>query len=128
MITLKEYFLINIRQNKVRVENLKTGQFLESDDMLTFGNERLLITDTNEPERTLKLLISQLSAVSLIKPSRTLIINPSHPNIVKFTEMEKMGFRDLAEHLGARIVRFKFGDNVTSRQLDIRAIENQTET
>lgn len=124
MITLKDHFLINIRPNKVRVENLKTGDYREEE--LQFGNDRLLITDTKEPESTLKHLINQLSSISFIKPSRTIIINPYHPNISNFTDMEKMVFRDMAEQLGARIVRFKFGESVNSRSFDLNSLESQT--
>ncbi len=127
MITIREHFLIGIRPNKVRVENLRTREFLESEVGLTFGNHRLLITDTREPEETLKRLMDKLSAASFIKPSRTLIINPYHPSISAFTVIEKMAFRDMAERLGARVVRFKFGENVTSQQLDIEMLSTQTE-
>ncbi|MGK7369296.1 MAG: hypothetical protein ACNS64_03705, partial [Candidatus Halalkalibacterium sp. M3_1C_030] len=63
---------------------------------------------------------------SFIKPSRTIIINPYHPNISNFTDMEKMVFRDMAEQLGARIVRFKFGESVNSRSFDLNSLESQT--
>ncbi len=125
LITLKEYFLINISPNNVRVENLKTHEFRETE--LEFGNKRLLITDMNEPESTLRQLIAELSSPGFIRPSRTIIINPFHPQISMFSEIEKMAFRDMAEHLGARIVRFKFGETITGRQLDISLLKTQTE-
>jgi|GEM_PF-2614373 len=127
MIALKEHFLISIRPNKVRVENLSTRESLESGEELVFGNNRLLITDTNEPEQTLRQLINKLSSDSLITLSRTLVINPFHPNISEFTDLEKMTFRDMAVNLGAKIVRFKFGENVTSKQLDMGSLASQTE-
>ncbi len=127
MIALKEHFLINIRPNKVRVENLITRESLESEDALVFGNDRLLLTDTNEPEQTLRQLINKLSSDNLITISRTLVINPYHPNISEFTDIEKMAFRDMAVNLGAKIVRFKFGENVTSSQLDLESLATQTE-
>ncbi len=127
MITLKEHFLINIRPNKVRVENLITRESVESGEELVFGNNRLLITDTNEPEQTLKQLINKLSSDSLLTFSRTLVINPYHPNISEFTDVEKMAFRDMAVNLGAKMVRFKFGENVTSKQLDLASLATQTE-
>ena len=125
MINLKEYFLINISPNHVRVENLKTHEFREKG--LEFGNKRLLITDMNVPESTLRQLIAELSSPSFIRLSRTIIINPFHPHILAFSEVEKMAFRDMAEHLGARIVLFKFGETVTGRQLNISSLRSQTE-
>lgn len=128
MITFKEYFLISIRPNKLRVENLKTGDFLESEEGLTFGNERLLITDIYEPDETLKDLVNRLSSSSIFILSKTYIINPYHPNIPVFTEVEKRAFRDMAEHGGATSVYFIFGEGVTSNQIDLRYLSSQLET
>ncbi|MEM7551020.1 MAG: hypothetical protein AAF363_15150 [Bacteroidota bacterium] len=111
----------------VKIENIKTRETLESDSNLTFGNDRLLITDTNEQESTLNDLLNRLSKNSFFQPLRTLILNPYHPNIPEFIDVEKMAFRDMAERLGAREVRFKFGESVTASQLNINSLNYQTE-
>ena len=36
-----------------------------------------------------------------------------------------MAFRDMAVNLGAKIVCFKFGENVTSSQLDLESLATQ---
>jgi len=125
MFTIQEFLLIQIRPNKVKVTDLKTGESLESSE-LTFGNDRLLITDMVEPESTLTELIKQLTKSTLVHFSRNLIINPYHPNISEFSEVEKRAFRDMAEALGARTVRFKFGENITIASLDKNYLDNET--
>ena len=61
MITFREYYLIEIKPNKVRVENLKTSKFRESDPNLTFSNDRLLVTSAVEPVCTIKQFVDELS-------------------------------------------------------------------
>ena len=53
--------------------------------------------------------------------SRMLVINQYHPNISEFSDTKKMAVRDMAVNLGAKIVCFKFGENVTSSQLDLES-------
>jgi hypothetical protein len=128
MFTFQEYILIKIRPNKVKVTNLKTGESLESGDNLIFGSERLLMTDMDEPLSTLKDLINQLTQSTLIHFRRTLILNPYHPNISEFSEVEKRSFRDMAEFLGARIVRFKFGKEISINSLNNKNLDRETST
>jgi hypothetical protein len=128
MFTLQECILIKIRPNKVKVTNLKTGESLESGDNLIFGSERLLMTDMDEPLSTLKDLINQLTQSTLIHFRRTLILNPYHPNISEFSEVEKRSFRDMAEFLGARIVRFKFGKEISINSLNNKNLDRETST
>ncbi|WKK81537.2 hypothetical protein [Marivirga arenosa] len=126
MFTIHEYILIEIRPNKVKVTNLKTRESLESGDNLTFSNERLLMTVMDEPQSTLKDLINQLTQSDLIHFRRTIILNPYHPNISEFSEVEKRSFRDMAEFLGARIVRFKFGKEISIKRLGSRYLDKET--
>jgi hypothetical protein len=107
---------------------LKTGESLESGDNLIFGSERLLMTDMDEPLSTLKDLINQLTQSTLIHFRRTLILNPYHPNISEFSEVEKRSFRDMAEFLGARIVRFKFGKEISINSLNNKNLDRETST
>jgi hypothetical protein len=124
MIKVKEYLLVKIKPDQVSVEDLQTGKSVNSN--LKFSNDRLLITNPYEPESTLKDLINQITANTLITFNRAIIINPYHPAIHEFTEMEKMVFRDLAVNLGAKEVRFIFGKDISGGQLDVRFLENQT--
>ena len=127
MIRFRECFLVRIKPNQVAVEDLLTGKVEKSDSHLKFGNDRLLITDTKEPETTLKELIKKLTYTTLVSFSRTIIINPYHPNIAQFTEVEKRTFRDLAGHLGARKTYLVFNKDVSGRQLDSRFLKYQAE-
>jgi hypothetical protein len=125
MIKFKEYFLIKLKPNHVAVEDLLTGQTKSSD--VEFSNDRLLITNTNEPESSLKELINKITPNALVTINRTIIINPLHPNINEFTETEKMVFRDLAVNLGAKNIHFVFNKDILGKHLDLKLLKNQTE-
>jgi hypothetical protein len=125
MIKFKEYFLIKIKPNQVSVEDLLTRKTLNSE--LEFSNDRLLITNPNQPESILKDLINKITPNALVTFNRTIIINPLHPNINEFTETEKMVFRDLAVNLGAQNVHFVFNKDISGKDLDLKLLKNQTE-
>lgn len=125
MIKFKEYFLIKIKPNHVVVEDLLTGQTIKTD--IEFSNDRLLITNSSEPESTLKDLINKITPNTLLTINRTIITNPFHPSINEFTETEKMIFRDLAVNLGAKNVHFVFNKDISGKHLDLKLLKNQTE-
>lgn len=125
MIKFKEYFLIKIKPNQVSVEDLLTRKILNSE--LEFSNDRLLITNPNQPESILKDLINKITPNTLVTINRTIIINPLHPNINEFTETEKMIFRDLAVNLGAKNVHFVFNKDISGKHLDLKLLKIQTE-
>lgn len=117
--------MIKIKPNQVSFEDLLTGKTLNSE--LEFSKDRLLITNSSEPAFTLKDLINKITYNTLISISRTIIINPLHPNISEFTETEKMIFRDLAVYLGAKNVNFIFNKDIAGQQLNLRLLKNQTD-
>ena len=126
MVNFKEYYLISIVPNKITVENLKTGESRESDSNLVFSNDRLLIASATEPGATVKRLVDQLSTNYFFKPIRTVIVNSAHPNISKFSAIEKMILRDVGAQVGTRVY-LSFDDTLTASNIDLNRLSFQFE-
>lgn len=118
MLHFHEYFLVRIRPDKVVVENLKNGKIKESEPLLKFSNNRLLIVNPTEPAETIKRFVNQLSSNDLFQFKRTIIVNARHPNILKFEETEKMILRDIAAQAGSNVY-LSFDKEIKTKEINL---------
>lgn len=117
---------IRISRNHVEITNLETGETCLKKSVQEFSNERMVLSDFNHAEQTIRSALKELNINrSFFKRSLTVLIQQTEGAEDGLTDIEKRALRDLAEIAGGKTVYIVTNHRILSTDEAVTFLKEQ---